>query len=184
MNSEHSERPYDPLELREIFAAALELDRAERGRFLDGRCAGLPELRNAVERLLRADADADSQTLWQFPAVYAEARHMAVEDSLPFDRLGPYTILARIGTGGMGAVYLAQRDYDDVRRQVALKVIPRVFLDDDIIRRFRQERQILARMEHPNIAGMLDGRHHGRRYALPGHGVHRRRPHRPYCAAR
>jgi serine/threonine protein kinase len=156
MNSEHSERPYDPLQLREIFAAALELDRAERGRFLDVRCAGLPELRSAVERLLRADADAASQTLWQFPAVYAEARHMAIEESLPFDRLGPYSILARIGTGGMGAVYLAQRDYDDVRRQVALKVIPRVFLDDDIIRRFRQERQILARMEHPNIAGMLD----------------------------
>ncbi|HUE04500.1 MAG TPA: serine/threonine-protein kinase [Bryobacteraceae bacterium] len=142
--------------MREIFAAALELADPERGRLLDAQCDGRPELRDAVEKLLRADAEAASQTLWQYPAVYAEARHMAIEDILPFARLGPYSILSRIGAGGMGAVYLAERDYDDVRRQVAIKVIPRVFLDDGIVRRFRQERQILARMEHPNIARMLD----------------------------
>lgn len=156
MNSEPSDRPYDPAQLRDIFAAASELAGAERGRFLDQQCAGRPAFREALESLLRADTDAASQTLWQFPAVYTEARHMAGEDGLPFDRLGPYTILSRIGSGGMGAVYLAERDYDGVRRQVAVKVIPRVFLDDDTIRRFRHERQILARLEHPNIARMLD----------------------------
>lgn len=56
----------------------------------------------------------------------------------------------------MGAVYLAERDFDDVRRQVAIEVIPWAMVDDDALRRFRQERQILARMEHPNIARMLD----------------------------
>src|ERR1035437_4419303 len=68
----------------------------------------------------------------------------------------PYRILPCIGSGGMGTVFLAERDYDDVRRQVAIKIIRRALLDREIVRRFLQERQILARLEHPNIARMLD----------------------------
>ena len=56
----------------------------------------------------------------------------------------------------MGTVFLAERDYDDVRLQVAIKIIRRALLDREIVRRFLQERQILARLEHPNIARMLD----------------------------
>ena len=106
--------------------------------------------------MLVGDRDATLRTLWSFPALHAEARHQAAEAILPFAHLGPYRILSRIGTGGMGAVYLAERDFDDVRRQVAIEVIPWAMVDDDALRRFRQERQILARMEHPNIARMLD----------------------------
>ncbi len=67
MNSQYSERPYDPAQLREIFASALELAGPERCRLLDAQCDGRPELGEAVEKLLRADAEAASQTLWQFP---------------------------------------------------------------------------------------------------------------------
>ncbi|HTW63508.1 MAG TPA: serine/threonine-protein kinase [Bryobacteraceae bacterium] len=156
MNPALSEEQYDPQRLRELFTAACELDDPARARFIDENCTGSPGLRKALEKLLGADRDATSRTLWNFPALHAEARHQAAEGILPLSQLGPYRILSRIGTGGMGAVYLAERDYDDVRRQVAIKVIPWAMVDEDTLRRFRQERQILARMEHPNIARMLD----------------------------
>jgi eukaryotic-like serine/threonine-protein kinase len=156
MSSDLSESGYEPRQLRELFEASIEMEEAERGPFLDRNCAGRPTLRNALERLLRADSDAASQTLWRSRAVDVEAGHMAAEGSLPFEHLGAYRILSRIGAGGMGAVYLAERDYDDVLRQVALKVIPRALIDDEMVRRFRHERQILARLEHPHIARMLD----------------------------
>ncbi len=154
MNVEPSE--HEPRHLRELFGAAIELAEPERTRFLDEQCAGLPDLRKALEKLIRADLAATAHPLWQFPALHAEARHIAMEDKLPPDQLGPYRILSRIGSGGMGDVFLAERDYDDVRRPVAIKIIRHVLLDPEIVRRFLQERQILARLEHPNIARMLD----------------------------
>jgi eukaryotic-like serine/threonine-protein kinase len=154
MSSEPSE--YEPQLLRELFGAAIELAEPERSRFLDEHCAGSPELRDEVERLVRADLNADADPLWQFPALHVEARHLALEDKPPPSSLGPYRILSRIGSGGMGDVFLAERDYDDVHRQVAIKIIRRALLDREIVRRFLQERQILGRLEHPNIARMLD----------------------------
>jgi serine/threonine protein kinase len=156
MRSEILEDDYDGGRLRELFDQACELEVSERGRFLDLHCAGQPSLRNALEKLLRADAEPELKTLWRTGAAAAEARHMAAAASLPFENLGPYRILSRLGSGGMGAVYLAERDYDDVTRRVAIKVIPRALLDEEMLQRFRHERQILARLEHPNIAGMLD----------------------------
>jgi serine/threonine protein kinase len=142
--------------LRELFAAASELAPAEQRRFLDEECGGQPELRRALEDLLRADESAQSNTAWQRPALNREARFTAsASHSLPFDRLGPYRILERIGSGGMGVVYLAVGDYDGVHKRVAIKAIPYAF-DDDMVRRFQQERRILASLEHPNIARMLD----------------------------
>jgi eukaryotic-like serine/threonine-protein kinase len=155
MSSDLSDRRYDPRRLRDLFGDACELEEVEREAFLDLHCAGQPALREALEKLLRADRVNDSQAPWA-SALQLEARHMAAEGSLPFETLGPYHILSRIGAGGMGAVYLAERDYDGIRRRVALKVIPRALVDDEMVRRFLQERQILARLEHPHIARMLD----------------------------
>lgn len=146
----------DPSRLRDLFAEASELDGAAQAGFLEEHCAGDKALRHAVEKLLAADREAENETLWRGSAIRAEAREQASEEALPFKELGPYRILSRIGSGGMGAVYLAERDYDDVRRQVAIKVIPRALMDEETEERFRQERRILARMEHPNIARMLD----------------------------
>jgi serine/threonine protein kinase len=145
-----------PQLLRELFDAAIELAEPQRSRFLDEHCAGSPELRDALDRLVRADLSADAHPLWQLPALHVEARHLALEEKPPPCSLGPYRILSRIGSGGMGDVFLAERDYDDVRRQVAIKIIRHAFLDHEIVRRFLQERQILACLEHPNIARMLD----------------------------
>jgi len=72
-------------------------------------------------------------------------------------RVGPYRLLRQIGRGGMGTVYLAERDDAEFRKRVALKVVRRGMDTDDILLRFRYERQILASLEHPNIARLYDG---------------------------
>ena len=72
-------------------------------------------------------------------------------------RLGPYRLIREIGHGGMGTVYLGVRDDDAFQKRVAIKVLKRGMDTDSIVRRFRHERQILASLEHPNIARLLDG---------------------------
>ena len=144
-----------PDRLRDLFAAASELEPAVQQRWLDRECAGEPEMRRALEDLLRADRGAQSSTLWERSALQFEARQTMAAQQLPLERLGPYRILERIGAGGMGVVYLAEADYDGVRKQVAIKAIPWSF-DPNMVRRFQQERRILAGLEHPNIARMLD----------------------------
>ena len=73
------------------------------------------------------------------------------------DRLGPYRLITELGHGGMGTVYLGVRDDDAFQKRVAIKVLKRGMDTDSIVRRFRHERQILASLEHPYIAGLLDG---------------------------
>jgi serine/threonine protein kinase/tetratricopeptide (TPR) repeat protein len=75
----------------------------------------------------------------------------------PDSRLGPYRLIREIGRGGMGAVYLAVRDDDAFQKRVAIKVLKRGMDTEAIVRRFQHERQILAALEHPYIAGLLDG---------------------------
>ncbi len=70
---------------------------------------------------------------------------------------GSYRILNEVGHGGMGAVYLAVRDDDEFKKRVAIKLLRRGMATDDLVRRFRNERQILASIDHPNIARLLDG---------------------------
>jgi eukaryotic-like serine/threonine-protein kinase len=72
-------------------------------------------------------------------------------------RLGPYRIQKLLGRGGMGAVFLANRDDDEFRKQVALKLLRFETDDPAVLARFRNERQILATLDHPNIAGLYDG---------------------------
>lgn len=71
--------------------------------------------------------------------------------------IGPYRVIRIIGEGGMGAVYLAERDDDEYRKQVAIKLIRRGMDSESVVRRFKNERQILASLDHPNIARLLDG---------------------------
>ncbi|TAK93742.1 serine/threonine protein kinase, partial [Patescibacteria group bacterium] len=82
-------------------------------------------------------------------------RPVTDQPSLPLERIGPYRLVSEIGHGGMGTVYLAERD-GDFHQRVAIKVV-RGLLGADGLRRFRVERQILASLQHPGIAGLLDG---------------------------
>ena len=136
-----------------LFDAALERPPAERAAFLDTACAGDAGLRREVERLLAADARATS--FLEQPAVSPSPRE-SPEPPLP-RRLGPYLLLREIGGGGMGVVYLARRDDEQYEREVAVKILRAGSRDTEAVHRFLAERQILARLEHPDIARLYDG---------------------------
>ncbi|HEX6184231.1 MAG TPA: protein kinase [Pyrinomonadaceae bacterium] len=144
--------------VEELLDAALELEPRERRRFLEGACAGAPELRREVESLLacetKADGFLDAPAL-AFSADFFEGEGPA--DERAGQTFGPYRVIREIGRGGMGAVFLAERADGEFRQRVALKVVRRSFADTEPARRFRQERQILASLNHPNIARLLDG---------------------------
>ena len=130
--------------IEELFEAALELPADERSGWLRAVCGGDDELREQVKALLGAHEVAER--------VFEPAR--APE---PMRRIGPYRVVRELGRGGMGVVYLAERDDGHFRRRVAIKLLRGSPDGEELHRRFRAERQILASLEHPNIAQLLDG---------------------------
>ncbi|MEP0547418.1 MAG: serine/threonine-protein kinase [Rhodothermales bacterium] len=137
-------------------AAALEPD--ARAAFLDAETADDPALREEVEALLAADADADDylgRLNLKFVGPALESA-LAQRDALIGSEVGPYRVLRMLGQGGMGAVYLAERADGAFAQTVALKLV-RPGLAPDLTTRFLAERRILARLEHPNIARLIDG---------------------------
>jgi eukaryotic-like serine/threonine-protein kinase len=142
-------------EVESLFYAAMDRPPEERVAFLDSACEGRPELRLEIEGLLKADAHTGA-FIARVVEGAAESIH-ASQALQPGDRLGLYRILGEIGSGGMGAVYLAERNDGEFRRQVAIKVVKRGMDTAAILNRFRDERQILADLNHPNIARLLDG---------------------------
>lgn len=122
-----------------------------RRAWISEACAGDHRLCTQVESLLFS-LDEGSDGLDTQIASYVT---MA---AAPPERVGPYRILSQIGQGGMGAVYLAARDDEQYRREVAIKIIHSfAALRSKLLLRFRIERQIMAGLQHPNIAQMLDG---------------------------
>ena len=153
----------DPGRVDELFDAALELPEDERHSFLDAACAGNEALGREVRALLAASEEAErvlGESLTDFagPLLDELARSLRAEESVlpPGIRIGPWRVVRELGRGGMGLVYLAERDDGAFSRQVALKVVKRGMDTDEILLRFRYERQILAGLDHPNIAGLLD----------------------------
>ena len=140
--------------IQEIFLHAADLPPAERAAFLDRTCNDDAEVRREVESLLRADATGEFAVQ---TAIKSEAASMLDESSLVGARLGPYRLLNEIGRGGMGSVYLAERDDEHYRKLVAVKVVKRGMDTAGVLARFRHERQILAGFEHPYIARLIDG---------------------------
>jgi serine/threonine protein kinase/tetratricopeptide (TPR) repeat protein len=140
-----------------IVLSALEVSPQEREAFLEKECADDFDLREEVESFLALDDD--SEKFINAPAVAFAAELFAEEkkDTIVGKRIGHYKIEKEIGHGGMGAVYLATRDDDQYKKQVAIKLLRSGLDTEDIRRHFRYERQILASLEHPNIARLLDG---------------------------
>jgi len=144
-------------EIEPLLDRAIELPPEERDAFLDAACAADQDLRSRIEALLRADVEAG--TFLDKPALEQSAPLVAAlyDDPLAGRQIGAYRILRESGRGGMGVVYLAERADGQFQQQVALKLIKRGMDSDAILQRFLHERQILARLQHPNVARLLDG---------------------------
>ncbi len=143
--------------IQELFEAVADLPPNEHAAFLDQSCREDELLRREVESLLAADADPDSFVERPVFSLPADLFDQAPEEDFAGRHFGSYEVIREIGRGGLGAVYLAQRFDGEYRKEAALKLIRRGLDTDDILRRFRNERQILAQLDHPNIARLLDG---------------------------
>ena len=140
--------------IRRAFEAALEHDPKSRPPFVREEYRNDPELINKVLELLDA-LEADNFLLAEPPLTDDVAQEVDEED-LTGENLGLYQIEKLLGRGGMGSVYLAKRVDQTFERQVAIKVARFGFLRGTLVQRIRRERQILARLDHPNIAKLLD----------------------------
>ena len=134
--------------VNEVFNAALDLSGDARSKYLVETCASDDALLSEVRSLL--DAEAKSRTFFATPAA------TITEGAAPV-QVGPWRVVKELGRGGMGTVYLAERSDGAFTMRAALKVLRRGLDTDDLLARFRAERQILASLQHPNIARLLDG---------------------------
>ncbi len=136
-------------QIEDLFHRCWELPMADRQKLLSDACSDDPAMRDLVEDMLESKASEG----WIRDAVF---------DALPADaaareKVGPYRVVRELGRGGMGVVLLAERDDDAFQMQVAIKLVEGRLPGSEIEQRLRQERQILARLDHPNIARLLDG---------------------------
>src|SRR3984893_6446588 len=143
--------------IKELFEAAVDLDPNQRTALLDKECGGDEALRGEIESLLKSDERTEGFIEQPAFAIPHDLFPDNVEESFAGRQFGAYQIIREIGRGGLGAVYLAARADDEYHKQVAIKVIRRGLDTEDILRRFRNERQILAQLDHPNIARLIDG---------------------------
>jgi len=149
MNSEHWQR------VKELLDEAIGLDATERSPYLDRMCAADAELRSEVESLLESHEQAGINFL-KNPAVDLRAAAPSMPTRIG-SRIGVYEVLEEIGQGGMGEVYRAVRADGHYTKEVAIKLVRGGYDSRSVLERFRNERQILASLDHPNIARLLDG---------------------------
>jgi len=144
--------------LPELFERAIALSGEEREAFLVSESGGDETLLRRLRVLLAADEAASGNTAWDRNAAQNEA---AIEEQAPDpaigETIGAYRIVELIGKGGMGKVYSAVRVDAEFEQRVAIKRLGRAYDAGDVVARFRSERQILANLDHPNIARLLDG---------------------------
>ena len=147
-----------PQRIKELFDAAFDLAPDERERSLTKACAGDFRLFTEVQKLF-ATNDEESEFLEVPPALIqlSELSSASNPEVATGRRIGAYQIIREIRRGSMGAVFLAHRVDEAFHKQMAVKLVWPGIGSDEIVQRFRQERQILARLEHPNITRLLDG---------------------------
>jgi len=136
--------------VKQIVAECLERPAADRPGYIAEACAGNAAITAEVQSLIASVSEAGE--FLETPMV----EHAQPEDLQARQQIGSYQVLELIGRGGMGSVYRAARS-SDFRKEVAIKVVKRGMDTEFILERFRQERQILAALDHPNIARLLDG---------------------------
>ncbi len=148
--------------VEQVCIAALERGEAERGAYVAAACAGDAELQREVNSLLLEQIRAER--FMESSAIEVAAKRLALEEeslrvasSMVGQTVTYYRIVAKLGAGGMGEVYRAVRADGVYEKQVAVKLIRSGFGSEYFLDRFRNERQILARLDHPGIARLLDG---------------------------
>jgi serine/threonine protein kinase len=145
----------EPIDEKAVFNGARRLaSPEERMAYLQGACAGAPEVLRRVLDLLRVYDQEES--FLESPPVAPDATMDEPAAERPGAMIGPYKLLQQIGEGGMGTVFMAEQT-EPVRRKVALKVIKPGMDSRQVIARFEAERQALALMDHVNIARVFDG---------------------------
>jgi eukaryotic-like serine/threonine-protein kinase len=154
-------------QIKGVLDQALDLAPSERAALLDRVCATDSSLRKEVEVLLASDEEAGAEFLNEIrgldlgPTVDPYGNSATIPATPAHNwigrRIGPYKIVEQIGVGGMGEVYRAFRADDQYKKQVALKVVRGGQDSTFVVSRFRNERQILASLDHPNIARLHDG---------------------------
>lgn len=147
-------------QIKTAFGLALECDIDGRNALLQEVCAGDELLKTQVQSLLAASESNGAATSEVFQAISPPSpRQLSSEseDSMLGRRIGSYRIERRIGFGGMASVYLAFRADEEFRKQVAIKLLRPDLNNAELLRRFRNERQTLAVLDHPNIVKLLDG---------------------------
>jgi len=149
-------------QIRRVFDGALERSEVDRAAYLRVACARDDELRREVESLL-ASHDSAGDFLDKPAAELAGSGQTLISSGIdlqeypPGHRVGAYELQKCIGRGGMGSVWLATRSDNEFKKQVAIKLVKRGMDTQEILRRFRLERQVLAGLTHPNIAALIDG---------------------------
>jgi eukaryotic-like serine/threonine-protein kinase len=151
-------------QVKGVLQSALELAPSERAAFLDQSCAGDQALRQEVDSLLEVDSQLAPESRLGLGFLGKSVHEVSVAAGLSSEAdrwigrsVGPYKIVERIGIGGMGEVYRAIRDDEQYRKQVAIKLVRTGQASSLVVSRFKNERQILAGLDHPNIARLLDG---------------------------
>lgn len=143
--------------LEDLFHAARELADDDRRRFLDAHCGGDAMLRAELETLIAAEAKGADWLPMVVGNAAASLTSSRAAEWTAGARVGPYQIVRELSRGGMGVVFLAERADQQFRMRVAIKVVRATVTAADLLARLRTERQILAQLDHPNIARLLDG---------------------------
>lgn len=144
--------------IKVILEEAIEVSPSQRAGYLEKSCAGDRDLRREVQELLDFEDEPAAKALEQ-DVFSALTTNGFSADSKKFigRKVNNYTIVAELGAGGMGMVFLAERNDGEFDQRVALKVIKRGMDSEAVLRRFINERQILASLKHPNIAHLING---------------------------
>jgi non-specific serine/threonine protein kinase/serine/threonine-protein kinase len=153
-------------QIRDVLDHVLVLDPGERNAYLEQRCGNDERLRGEVELLLSAEAELpsgfmDRSALEELSSAAEDATEASTATTVHVlmagTHVGPYVVQGLLGAGGMGEVYRATRGDDAYQKDVALKIVRSGRSFDFVMRQFKTERQILANLDHPNIARLLDG---------------------------
>ena len=144
------------LRIKEIFQQAIDLPVTERDAYIDTACREDDEVKAYVQKMIEADRHADEFMEKPFTLASIIYETGFIHDERIGTQIGGYTITNLLGQGGMGAVYRAEKSDETFHRVVALKVIKHGMDTRSILQRFFNERQILANLDHPNIARLID----------------------------